>query len=109
MKDYWNDLIVKYQRGSMTMKRFSDQQGIDYRAFYYRKKVYDEQNSRKIKQGALLPVNICLTRDESPVETIKSKSEQPYLEIQYPNGVKVVLYAEIPSKKLLFLIHNALC
>ena len=51
MKDYWNDLIVKYQRGSMTMKRFSDQQGIDYRAFYYRKKVYDEQNSRKIKQG----------------------------------------------------------
>ncbi len=109
MKDYWNDLIVKYQRSCMSMKGFCDQQGIDSRAFYYRKKVYDEQNNRKIKQGALLPVNITLTRDESSVETIKSKSEQPYLDIQYPNGVKVVLYAEMPNEKLLFLIHNALC
>ena len=31
------------------------------------------------------------------------------LEILYSNGVRVVLYAEMPSEKLLFIIHNALC
>lgn len=34
MKDCWNDLLVKYQRVSMSMKGFCDQQGIDDRAFY---------------------------------------------------------------------------
>ena len=59
----------------MSMKGFCDQQSIDYRVFFYRKKVYYERNSKKIKQGALFPVNITLTRDESFVETIKFKSE----------------------------------
>ena len=56
-----------------------------------------------------LQVNMSLTRDESSLETIKSKSEPPYLEIQYPNGVRVVLYTEMRNEKLLFLIHKALC
>ena len=109
MKDNWTDLIVKPQRSCMSLKSFCDEQGIDYRAFYYRKKVYDEQNSRKIKQGALLPVNISLAKDVSSIKATEPKSERPYLEIQYPNGVKVVLYAEMPNEKLLFLIHNTLC